>query len=226
MLAIAAAPGEYQTQHNAGNKASKKSHRGTPVAAGRALAVFSTSAAGVRRSSRITVRKPTTWSSSTTENGIAPVTAIAFATSTEPLNSVAAVSTATSVPHTSLYGSGGFSWPSLVIIESTKLPESAEVTRKMKIRNSATKPSTCPSGKKSRKTKKARLTSCETSSAMPPPPNSSMKTPAPPSTANQKSENNVGTMMTPAQNSRMVRPRLMRAMKIPTNGPQASHQIM
>ena len=48
---------------------------------------------------------------------------------------------------------------------------------------------------------------------------------APPKIANQSIENSVGTRITPTQNSRMVRPRLIRAMKMPTNGPQAIHQI-
>jgi hypothetical protein len=52
-----------------------------------------------------------------------------------------------------------------------------------------------------------------------------MQSPAPPKTANQSMENRVGIRMTPMQNSRIVRPRLMRAMKMPTNGPQAIHQI-
>ena len=49
--------------------------------------------------------------------------------------------------------------------------------------------------------------------------------PAPPKTANHSMENTVGATTTPRTNSRMVRPRLIRAMKMPTKGPQAIHQI-
>ena len=35
----------------------------------------------------------------------------------------------------------------------------------------------------------------------------------------------VGTKMAPKVNSRMVRPREMRAMNMPTNGAQANHQL-
>ena len=38
-------------------------------------------------------------------------------------------------------------------------------------------------------------------------------------------ENSVGTKMTPRQNSRIVRPREIRATKMPMKGPQAIHQI-
>ena len=45
-----------------------------------------------------------------------------------------------------------------------------------------------------------------------------------PNTENQRTDTSVGTMMTPRINSRMVRPREIRAMKMPTKGVQESHQ--
>ena len=61
--------------------------------------------------------------------------------------------------------------------------------------------------------------------AMPPPPTSSIQIAEPPKVANHSIENMVGISTTPIANSRIVRPRLIRAMKMPTNGPQATHQI-
>ncbi len=47
---------------------------------------------------------------------------------------------------------------------------------------------------------------------------------APPKMANHTRLTVLGTRMTPETNSRMVRPRLIRAMKMPTNGVQEIHQ--
>ena len=48
--------------------------------------------------------------------------------------------------------------------------------------------------------------------------------PVPPSTANQMNPTMEGTSSTPVMNSRTVRPREMRAMKMPTKGAQEIHQ--
>ena len=48
--------------------------------------------------------------------------------------------------------------------------------------------------------------------------------PVPPTTANQKNPNPVGAATTPMMNSRMVRPREMRATNMPTKGAQETHQ--
>ena len=47
---------------------------------------------------------------------------------------------------------------------------------------------------------------------------------APPKIANHTSETRLGTSSTPVTNWRMVRPRLMRAMNIPTKGVHEIHQ--
>src|SRR3546814_3400477 len=60
--------------------------------------------------------------------------------------------------------------PSEVIIARTKVPESAEVTRKMKTKATARVLSTGVPGKYSKKKKRAFDTSSNTTSARPPPP--------------------------------------------------------
>ena len=52
----------------------------------------------------------------------------------------------------------------------------------------------------------------------------SRKIAVPPRMPNQTMQTRVGTSSTPAMNSRTVRPREMRAMKMPTNGVQDIHQ--
>ena len=47
---------------------------------------------------------------------------------------------------------------------------------------------------------------------------------APPKIANHSRLTALGIRMTPATNSRIVRPRLIRAMNMPTNGVQEIHQ--
>ena len=56
--------------------------------------------------------------------------------------------------------------------------------------------------------------------ARPPSPLSSMSKEAMPKMPNHRTEKATGRPRTPNTNSRMVRPLLMRAMKIPTNGDQ------
>ncbi|CAM4525081.1 hypothetical protein NONI108955_43070 [Nocardia ninae] len=46
----------------------------------------------------------------------------------------------------------------------------------------------------------------------------------PPMMQNHTTVTPLGTSSTPMRNSRMVRPREMRAMKVPTNGAQDNHQ--
>ena len=48
--------------------------------------------------------------------------------------------------------------------------------------------------------------------------------PTPPTTANQKKPKPVGAATTPMMNSRMVRPREMRATNMPTKGAHETHQ--
>ena len=48
--------------------------------------------------------------------------------------------------------------------------------------------------------------------------------PVPPTTANQRNPKPVGAATTPITNSRMVRPREIRATNMPTKGAQETHQ--
>src|SRR6056297_3152680 len=107
------------------------------------------SSAGVRPvgSSASARRKPTICSTRTAENGMAPSVAIARATSTDVDSSVAAVMTAAKLPQMILAEAGGSSCPFVVIIDRTNVPESAEVTRKMKIKARAAALRTPESGK-------------------------------------------------------------------------------
>ena len=49
--------------------------------------------------------------------------------------------------------------------------------------------------------------------------------PIPPKTPNHSTDSSVGAKVTPMMYSRMVRPRLIRAMNTPTKGAQAIHQM-
>ena len=116
-------------------------------------------------------------------------------------------------------------WPPEASMSTTSAPESAEVTKNtttMMIAISEIKPE---KGKCSRKANSASELSC------------SMASPrlltcsqrimwmaVSPNTVIHNRVKAVGTSSTPATNSRMVRPREMRAMNRPTKGDQASHQ--
>ncbi|MNQ65462.1 hypothetical protein D3C85_799170 [compost metagenome] len=63
-----------------------------------------------------------------------------------------------------------------------------------------------------------------TAAAMPPAPASSEYSAEPPMIANHTIVTPLGMTITPVTNSRMVRPREMRAMKVPTKGAQEIHQ--
>jgi hypothetical protein len=60
--------------------------------------------------------------------------------------------------------------------------------------------------------------------AMPPPPNISTNSAELPNTVSQTKVSSEGTSMTYRTNSRIVRPREIRAMKVPTNGAHEIHQ--
>ena len=69
--------------------------------------------------------------------GTAPVIAMALATETLPETSTPKVIADIRMPQISLVRTSGFRLPLVVIIETTKVPESALVTRKMKTRITA-----------------------------------------------------------------------------------------
>ena len=69
--------------------------------------------------------------------GMAPVMAMALATLTLPETSTPKVMADMMMPHINLVLVSGFRLPLVVIMLTTKVPESALVTRKMKIRMAA-----------------------------------------------------------------------------------------
>ena len=77
-------------------------------------------------------------------------------------------------PQINLTRTAGFRLPFDVIMLMTKVPESALVTRKMKMRHTVRKFSTLVAGKYSKKANSAADTSANTFSARPPLPKSSM----------------------------------------------------
>nr|WP_236824784.1 MULTISPECIES: hypothetical protein [unclassified Blastococcus] len=99
------------------------------------------------------------------------------------------------------------------------MAESALVTKKVTMRIIAPIPAITPPGRVS-----SRANSC-CSVAWPasPAPSCSARMPAPPNTENHSPLTSVGTASTPTTNSRMVRPREMRAMNVATNGDQEIH---
>lgn len=111
--------------------------------------------------------------------------------------------------------------PNMDIEPITVEAESAEVMKKVPSRITATTPTISPAGRLC-----SRLNSWV--SALPSPqmdsPSRSMVIAVPPKMANQIMETPAGTKSTPRQNSRMVRPREMRARNMPTNGDQEIHQ--
>src|SRR5690606_36156172 len=108
---------------------------------------------------------------------------------------------------------------------TTSAPESAEVTKNTTTMAMATNEMTLPQGICSRKANSASVVSLCTVSAKPWTLSIRIMWMAvSPNTVIQNSVKPVGTSSTPLTNSRMVRPREMRAMNSPTNGDHAIHQ--
>ncbi|MNT48601.1 hypothetical protein D3C72_1853910 [compost metagenome] len=120
---------------------------------------------------------------------------------------------------------GEWSCPVEANISTTSAPESAEVIKNTTTISTATIDTTLDIGKCSRKANNANELSCPTTTAK-------SLTPSLRIMCNAESPNTVihnrvkpaGTKSTPQMNSRMVRPREMRAMNNPTKGDQDSHQ--
>lgn len=120
----------------------------------------------------------------------------------------------------------GFSSPADLIIASVKPALTTLVTTKRKAAKIVVAWVTPLSGNccNSAKVVASRLTLFISISELSP--RKALKKPTPPKTPNQTIENNEGATITPIRNSRIVRPREIRAIKMPTKGDQASHQIM
>src|SRR5699024_9676306 len=107
----------------------------------------------------------------------------------------------------------------LAIMSNTIDEESTDVVKKTTTMSTENNDITGAHGKFERNSNSAPGTSpWSTTTSTRPPDSSSTRNEAIPNTPNQISEKPTGSARTPVTNSRMVRPREMRAMKIPTNG--------
>ena len=119
---------------------------------------------------------------------------------------------------------GGFSAPPELMISMTKEPESEEVTKNVTISIVANAEVIVVNGSCSSSTKIAVGILVSTAVASPIPAACiSSHSPLLPNTVNQRNVKPDGTSNTPRINSRMVRPREMRAMNMPTNGDHDTH---
>ena len=110
-------------------------------------------------------------------------------------------------------------------IPITTEPASAPETKKIATRNMARKQVKPAIGYWSSSAKSEIAAPCSfTASTRPPWPTSSEWSAAPPMMVNQMKVTALGISSTPVTNSRIVRPREMRAMKTPTKGAQLTHQ--
>ena len=112
----------------------------------------------------------------------------------------------------------------MLIMPSTSVAESPEVTKNTSTSTVATPESSPLMGRASNIANMAVETSAPTASAIGKPCMISWLSAVPPNTENQTKAASVGASMVPRMNSRMVRPRETRAMNIPTNGDQLTHQ--
>ena len=107
----------------------------------------------------------------------------------------------------------------------TRAPESAEVMKKIAMRIRAPIVSTIVPGRCWNSWKSAPCRSTlPAASVIEPGVSISSLSAEPPSTANHRMPRRVGTISTPMTNWRTVRPRLTRAMKMPTKGAHEIHQ--
>ena len=118
----------------------------------------------------------------------------------------------------------GFKSPCRENIPITKVAESAEVTKKVIIRIVATKEAIFPKGKWASVANNPTVTSLVTVATISIPSNISKYRAVPPKTVNHKQQKIAGRMTTPSINSLTVRPLDILAIKVPTKGPQDSHQ--
>ena len=130
----------------------------------------------------------------------------------------------TSRPQTIFTRALGLAWPPVLIMPSTSVAESPEVTKNTSTRMVATPLSRPLMGRASNMANMAVDTSAPTASAIGRPCMISWLSAVPPNTENHTKAASVGASTVPRMNSRMVRPRDTRAMNRPTNGDQLTHQ--
>src|SRR6056300_1561987 len=119
---------------------------------------------------------------------------------------------------------GGFSAPPELIISITREPESEEVTKNVTISIVASADVIAVKGNCSSRTKIAVGILVCTADAKPTPVSCiSSHKPLLPNTVSQRNVKPEGTSSTPRMNSRIVRPREIRAINMPTNGDHEIH---
>src|SRR5690606_5149105 len=157
-------------------------------------------------------------------NGAAVVTAaVCNAVSPPVSSSTAATAPIITAPSPRRYAGGSGSPPAVRML-TTSEPESAEVTKKIAITTIAVIVMSMLRGSCSKSTKITVAISACTASTRPASPASSKLIAVLPNTTIQKNVVSDGASSTPAMNSRIVRPREIRAINIPTNGDQLIHQ--
>src|SRR5512138_2491421 len=112
-----------------------------------------------------------------------------------------------------------------VIMSMTSAPESADVTKKVTTSSVAIADVIVDHGKPSRDANSATGRLSPTSSINGTTPSDCCHSAVLPNTVIQRNVKSTGTSSTPLTNCRMVRPREMRAMNIPTKGDHAIHQL-
>ena len=108
-------------------------------------------------------------------------------------------------------------------MSTTSEPESEEVTKKTTTRMMAMADRRLPRGSVARVSKRATSATSPSSGTRSPTVRCRWMA-VPPSAVNHRNPRSVGTSSAPATNSRIVRPREIRAMNTPTKGDQAIHQ--
>ena len=141
------------------------------------------------------------------------------ATCPPPTSSTAAMA-ASATPHTTVVQRRGSGLPFSDRLAMTIDAESALVMKKMTIEIIASTEVIAPAGS-SRSSRNSM--SWPDSASLSPAPVVSSHIDAPPTTVNHTRHTTLGTTMTVVTNSRRVRPRLILAMNMPTNGVQDTH---
>lgn len=113
--------------------------------------------------------------------------------------------------------------PRVAIWSITNAPESAEVMKNTAISTIAAIDSSCGIGRKSKKRNSSASTLVAVCASAPAAPCVSSQIALLPNTVIHTRLNAVGTSSTPITNWRIVRPREMRAMNMPTNGDHDTH---
>ncbi len=155
--------------------------------------------------------------------GSAAISVIACSAPSPPATSRTAAVTPSSAAQNSRCQTGDCALPRVAIWSITNAPESADVTKNTAISTIATIDSSCGNGRKSKKRNSSASTLVAVCASAPAAPCVSSQIALLPNTVIHTRLNAVGTSSTPITNWRIVRPREMRAMNMPTNGDHDTH---